>query len=108
MISYSEWTQKKKILKFEKKINFLTTREITPRVIRLSINKPSSLPTNSIRLVTSTPSHPIASVNKIETSPLIPKQINIIKPLLSSLITPAIKLANPILISNKSQQPSMN
>ncbi|CAF1273514.1 unnamed protein product [Rotaria sp. Silwood1] len=95
------------IQKDSQRINTITTREITPRVIRLSINKPPSLPTNSIRLVTSTTSHPIASVDKIETSPLVPKQINIIKPL-SSSITPAIKLANPILISNKSQQPSMN
>ncbi|CAF3169897.1 unnamed protein product [Rotaria sp. Silwood2] len=90
-------------------INTITTREITPRVIRLSINKPPTLPTNSMRLVTSTStsSQSIASVDKIETPPLVPKQINIIKPL-SSSITPAIKLANPILISNKSQQSSIN
>ncbi|CAF3650894.1 unnamed protein product [Rotaria sordida] len=96
------------IQKDSRRINTVTTQEFTPRVIRLSINKSPSLPSNSIRLVASTSSHPIASVNKIETSPLVPKQINIIKQL-SSSITPAIKLANPILISNKSlQQPSIN
>lgn len=58
------------------------------------------LTSNSIRLVTPT-------TTTTTTPPLVPKQINIIKPLsTSSSITPAIKLSNPILISNKSQQPS--
>jgi hypothetical protein len=54
---------------------------------------------------TSKSPQPITLINKVETSPLVPKQLNIIKPLTSSSITPAIKLSNPILISNKSQQP---
>ncbi|CAF3545256.1 unnamed protein product [Rotaria sordida] len=106
-----------------------TNREITPplpnnaRVIRLSIAKPglsnveqqaNSISSSTIRLVASPKtncdtnlSHVIPSVNKGEAVPLVPKQINIIKPLLSSSsIMPAIKLSNPILISNKSQQSS--
>jgi len=71
--------------KDSQRINTITTQEIKPRVIRL-------LTSNSIRLVT-------------PTLPLVPKQINIVKPL--STITPTIKLSNPILISNKSQQPSI-
>lgn len=63
-------------------INTITTQEITPRVIRL-------LTSNSIRLVT--PS---------TTNPLVPKQINVVKPL--SSISSTVKLTNPILISNKS------
>ncbi|CAF2033271.1 unnamed protein product [Rotaria magnacalcarata] len=91
------------IQKDSQRINMITTQEITPRVIRLSINK-SSLPTNSIRLVSTTSS---LSFDKTQVLPLVPKQINIVKPI-SSSITPAIKLANPILISNKFQQPSIN
>ncbi|CAF1483973.1 unnamed protein product [Adineta steineri] len=87
------------IQKDSQRFNTITTQEITPRVIRLSITKPSSSIPNSIRLVSST-----SPINRIETSPLVPKQINIIKPFTSSSIAPAIKLSNPILISNKSQQ----
>jgi len=89
------------------------------RVIRLSIAKsalPNSTSPPTIRLVASpktdsdqSPSQSISSVNKGEPVPLVPKQINIIKPLSSSStisITPAIKLSNPVLISNKSQQPT--
>ncbi|CAF4496240.1 unnamed protein product [Rotaria socialis] len=86
------------IQKDSQRINMITTQEITPRVIRLSINK-SSLPMNSIRLVSTTSSH---SFDKTQVLPLVPKQINIVKSI-SSSITPAIKLANPILISNKFQ-----
>ncbi len=91
------------------------------RIIRLSIAKSALLNTQqqstsssppTIRLVASpkpdsdtSSSHSIPSGINGETVPLIPKQINIIKPLSSSL-TSAIKLSNPILISNKSQQPS--
>lgn len=60
----------------------------TARVIRLSITQ-TALPSSI---------------------PLVPKQINIIKPLLSTStsIAPAIKLSNPVLITNKSQiQPPM-
>ncbi|CAF3880529.1 unnamed protein product [Rotaria sp. Silwood2] len=111
-----------------------TNREITPpltsnaRVIRLSVAKPglsnveqqaNSMSSSTIRLVAASKtdcdtylSHSIPSVNKGEAVPLVPKQINIIKPLSSSSssssssITSAIKLFNPILISHKSQQPS--
>ncbi len=88
------------------------------RVIRLSIAKsalPNSTSPPTIRLVASSktdsdhsPSHSISSVNKGEAVPLVPKQINIIKPLSSSStsITPAIKLSNPVLITNKSQPPT--
>jgi len=84
------------------------------RVIRLSIAKTALQQTSSpaIRLVSSSKSdsdknfsHSVLSANKNEAVPLVPKQINIIKPL-STTITPAIKLSNPVLISNKSQQPS--
>lgn len=77
-----------------------TTKEISSplnngaRVIRLSIqNKNSPQPT--FRLISSSP-----TVNKDPTVPLVPKQINIIKPLSSSTIT-ANKLTNPILIVNQ-------
>jgi hypothetical protein len=93
------------------------------RVIRLSIaksalsNSQQSTSTSppTIRLVASpktdsnhSSSHSVSSVNKGETVPLVPKQINIIKPLSSSSpsTTPAIKLSNPVLIINKPQQPS--
>jgi hypothetical protein len=88
------------------------------RVIRFSIAKTalqqqtSSSPSPAIRLVSSSKtdsdknsSHSILSVNKNEAVPLVPKQINIIKPLSTTTI-PAIKLSNPVLISNRSQQPS--
>lgn len=82
------------------------------RVIRLSITKSASqtIPLNTtspptIRLVPSQASDCLG--NKNEAVPLIPKQINIIKPLsTSSSIIPAIKLSNPVLIHNKSQPPS--
>jgi hypothetical protein len=88
------------------------------RVIRLSIAKSAlqqTSPSNStspptIRLIPSPKtdsSHSISPVNKNEAVPLVPKQINIIKSLsTSSSVTPAIKLSNPVLIYNKSQQPS--
>ncbi|CAF1076516.1 unnamed protein product [Adineta steineri] len=86
----------------------ITNDIISPsnRVIRLSIAKSNNQQTSTspptIRLVTS----PKTNCNNIESIPLVSKQINIIKPLSSSssLITPAVKLSNPILISNKSQQ----
>jgi hypothetical protein len=67
------------------------------RVIRFSITK--SAPNNS---TTSPPTIRLVPSPKNETVPLIPKQINIIKPLTSS-ITPAIKLFNPILISKSTK-----
>ncbi|CAF3400157.1 unnamed protein product [Rotaria socialis] len=94
------------------------------RVIRLSIAKSGSstfdqqtdsTSPSTIRLLASpksdsdtSPSHSNAISDKGEPVPLVPKQINIIKPLSSSSssITPAIKLSNPILISHKSQQSS--
>ncbi|CAF1579555.1 unnamed protein product [Adineta ricciae] len=87
------------IQKDAQRINTITTQEIAPRVIRLSITK-TSPSSSTIHLVPSQ-----SSMNHIESSPLIPKQINIIKPLNSSSITPAVKLVNPVLISNRSQQP---
>ncbi|UJR09925.1 hypothetical protein I4U23_014146 [Adineta vaga] len=89
------------IQKDSQRINTITTQEITPRVIRLSITKPS-LTSNAIRLIPSIVSQP---TNPSENSPLVPKQINIIKPLNSSSTMPAIKLTNPVLISNRSQHP---
>ncbi|CAF3400940.1 unnamed protein product [Rotaria sp. Silwood1] len=107
-----------------------TNRDITPsstnnaRVIRLSIAKPNlsnveqqgnSISPSTIRLVATSKtdcdihlSNSVPSTNKGESVPLVPKQINIIKPLSSSSssITPAIKLFNPILISHKSQESS--
>ncbi|CAF0859344.1 unnamed protein product [Adineta ricciae] len=87
------------IQKDAQRINTITTQEIAPRVIRLSIAK-TSPSSSTIHLVPFQ-----SSMNQIGSSPLIPKQINIIKPLNSSSITPAVKLANPVLISNRSQQP---
>ncbi|UJR36179.1 hypothetical protein I4U23_028913 [Adineta vaga] len=89
------------------------------RIIRLSIAK-STLsepqPQSTIQLITSPKNdsdtnslHSISSANAVETVPLIPKQINIIKPLSSSsstCLTPAVKLSNPVLIVNKSQPPT--
>jgi len=115
-------SQNNEIKKFTTLISKNTELNDTPnemtsaRVIRLSIAKsalPNSTSPPTIRLVASpktdsddSPSHSISSVNKGESVPLVPKQINIIKPLSSSSITPAIKLSNPVLISNKSQQPT--
>lgn len=84
------------------------------RVIRLSINKSalSTTTSSTIRVISTsqTDSDPnsILSMNKGETVPLIPKQINIIKPLSSSstAIASAIKLSNPVLITKKSDPPS--
>ncbi|CAF2052057.1 unnamed protein product [Rotaria magnacalcarata] len=95
------------------------------RVIRLSIAKSGSsifdqqtdsTSPSTIRLLASpksdsdtSPSHSNAISDKGDPVPLVPKKINIIKPLSSSSpsITPAIKLSNPILISHKSQQSSI-
>lgn len=90
------------------------------RVIRLSLAKSgtsnidpqaNSTSPSSIRLVTDSDQSPIHSNStgsQGEPVPLVPKQINIIKPLSSSSssITPAVKLSNPVLISHKSQQSS--
>ncbi|CAF1563903.1 unnamed protein product [Adineta ricciae] len=93
------------------------------RIIRLSIAKstssdaqrPSTISPPTFRLVTSpksnsesTSSHSISSANAAETVPLVPKQINIIKPLSSTptCLTPAVKLSNPVLIANRSQPPT--
>ncbi len=92
-------------------IRFSITKSALPNTQQRTISSNSTSPP-TIRLVVSpkidsdnNSSHSISTVNKSEAVPLVPKQINIIKPLLSS-ITPAIKLSNPVLISNKSQQPS--
>jgi hypothetical protein len=95
-----------------KKVTTIISQEVNPsginsaRVIRFSIAK--SALTNStspptIRLVPS-PKTDSDMINKSETIPLVPKQINIIKPFTSSSsITPAIKLSNPILISKSTK-----
>ena len=71
-------------------------------------NLTSSSSSSAIRLVVSpkddsdtNTSHSTPFLNKDEIVSLIPKQINIVKPLSS-----AIKLSNPILISDRSQQSS--